>query len=445
MTAPTAVRSATRRLVGLTALRWLPVGLTTPITVLLAQARGLSPRPRSVCCSPCTASWSPAARAAHRRARRRARPPSGRRGGRGAAHRRPACSRDGDIVRRLPRRHRRCWVSAALWTPGRSRPGTSTPCTASTRRPTSRPAWPSTARPTAAASPSARSLGGFLPGLLGAPARRGSRCRTSAAAVLDVVFIVAVVRLLTEERPPREGSIARRARGRARARARHGHRRGAAVGHRRADAAGPAADRGRRRRAGGLRAARAGAVRRPRGRPGRRRGGLRRRPRGLLRGRGGRRDDDAGTAPAAARLHPRDLRGCCSPSAPSRWPWSPGPDVLLVAGAGFALYYLAHGSTWPLLSAVLHTRVDAAHRATAVSAMSLAMALGGIVGNLAVPRLAAALGTGAGFLGVAVVVLVGAVACLGLPRATTVGRRRTPTPRRSAWSDLRNARDTRSH
>ena len=42
MSAPTTVRSATRRLVGLTALRWLPVGLTTPITVLLAQARGLT-------------------------------------------------------------------------------------------------------------------------------------------------------------------------------------------------------------------------------------------------------------------------------------------------------------------------------------------------------------------------------------------------------------------
>src|SRR6476646_5232847 len=40
--APTTVRSATRRLVGLTALRWLPVGLTSPITVLRAQARGLS-------------------------------------------------------------------------------------------------------------------------------------------------------------------------------------------------------------------------------------------------------------------------------------------------------------------------------------------------------------------------------------------------------------------
>jgi MFS family permease len=95
-----------------------------------------------------------------------------------------------------------------------------------------------------------------------------------------------------------------------------------------------------------------------------------------------------------------------------------GPDVLLVVGAGFALYYLAHGASWPLLSAVLHSRVDAAHRATAVSAMSLAQALGGIVGNLAVPALAAAVGTGAGFVAVAGVVLLGAGACLRLPRAT---------------------------
>src|SRR5204862_758783 len=29
-----------------------------------------------------------------------------------------------------------------------------------------------------------------------------------------------------------------------------------------------------------------------------------------------------------------------------------GPYVLLVAGVAFALYYLAHGSAWPLLSAV---------------------------------------------------------------------------------------------
>ena len=42
MSAPRTVRSATRRLVGLTALRWLPVGLTTPATVLLARTRVLS-------------------------------------------------------------------------------------------------------------------------------------------------------------------------------------------------------------------------------------------------------------------------------------------------------------------------------------------------------------------------------------------------------------------
>ena len=94
-----------------------------------------------------------------------------------------------------------------------------------------------------------------------------------------------------------------------------------------------------------------------------------------------------------------------------------GPDVLLVVGTAFALYYLAHGSAWPLLSAVLHSRVTAAHRATAVSAMSLAQALGGIAGNLAVPRVAS-VSTGAGFLVVAGVVLLGGVACLGLPRTT---------------------------
>jgi dipeptide/tripeptide permease len=95
-----------------------------------------------------------------------------------------------------------------------------------------------------------------------------------------------------------------------------------------------------------------------------------------------------------------------------------GPDVLVVAALGFAAYYVAHGAIWPMLSAVLHTRVDSGHRATAVSAMSLAQALGGIAGNLAVPPLAAALGTDAAFLAVAVVVLLGAAACLRLPRAT---------------------------
>jgi hypothetical protein len=95
-----------------------------------------------------------------------------------------------------------------------------------------------------------------------------------------------------------------------------------------------------------------------------------------------------------------------------------GPDLLAVVATGFALYYVAHGATWPLLSAVLHTRVTAAHRATAVSAMSLAMALGGILGNFVVPGLATAVGVEGAMLAVAGVVLLGAVACVRLPHST---------------------------
>jgi hypothetical protein len=98
-----------------------------------------------------------------------------------------------------------------------------------------------------------------------------------------------------------------------------------------------------------------------------------------------------------------------------------GPDLLGIAAAGFAAYYVAHGSTWPLLSAVLHSRVTADVRATAVSAMSLAMALGGIAGNAVVPWLASAAGTDAAFVLVAAVVLTGAGACLLLPRTAPAG------------------------
>jgi hypothetical protein len=46
------------------------------------------------------------------------------------------------------------------------------------------------------------------------------------------------------------------------------------------------------------------------------------------------------------------------------------------------------------------------------------MALGGILGNLAIPPLAAVLGTGTAFAAGAVVALLGALACLGLPHST---------------------------
>src|SRR3712207_5843539 len=41
--APLTPRQAQRRYVGLTALRWLPIGIAAPVTVLLATSRGLSP------------------------------------------------------------------------------------------------------------------------------------------------------------------------------------------------------------------------------------------------------------------------------------------------------------------------------------------------------------------------------------------------------------------
>jgi MFS family permease len=120
--------------------------------------------------------------------------------------------------------------------------------------------------------------------------------------------------------------------------------------------------------------------------------------------------------------------------------------VLLITATGFAAYYATHGATWPLLSAVLHTRVGAAHRATAVSAMSLAVALGGIVGNLAISALAAAVSTEAAFGLLAVVLLFSAGACLRLPQVTTAAvpeRAREPIP--VVTSEVRNARDTPAH
>jgi sugar phosphate permease len=135
-----------------------------------------------------------------------------------------------------------------------------------------------------------------------------------------------------------------------------------------------------------------------------------------------------------------------------------GPDVLGIAAVGFAAYYVAHGSAWPLLSAVLHTRVSADFRATAVSAMSLAMALGGICANAVIPWLAQRFSTDAAFLVVAAVVLASTAACLGLPRATTeepseddalesaehlVAGTPGAAPAPAAPSTPRNARDTR--
>jgi Major Facilitator Superfamily len=415
VSAPQTVRSATRRLVGLTALRWLPVGLTTPITVLLAQARGLSLAEIGLLFT------------VHGVVVTVLELPTG--GLADVLGRRPVVV-TGAVLH---------LVSCVAFATATGFPGflTAILVLGVGRALDSGPveAWyvdtvhridptadvaPGLARHSAADGGSlavGAIVGGFLPAVLGGAGAVALALPYLGAAALDVVFILAVVRLLTEDRSPREGSI--RAALAAGARAMPGTVTGAVrlsvtdgpmrlvllltavggIGLVACELLGPVrfADLAGSRDDGAavygtvlalsFAAAAVGSMATP---------SLRR----LLRG---------STRATCALLF---ALGALALAVVA------GPQLLLVAGTGFAVYYLAHGSTWPLLSAVLHTRVDAAHRATAVSAMSLAMALGGIVGNLTVPPLAAALNTAAGFLAVAVVVLLGAVACLRLPRTT---------------------------
>jgi MFS family permease len=423
VSAPTTVRSATRRLVGLTALRWLPVGLTTPITVLLAQARGLSLAEIGLLFT------------VHGVVVTVLELPTG--GLADVLGRRPVV-----VVGALLH-----LVSCVLFATATSFPGflAAILVLGVGRALDSGPveAWyvdtvhridpaadvaPGLARHSAADGGSlavGAIVGGFLPALLGGAGAVALALPYLGAAVLDVVFIAAVVRLLTEDRPPREGSVgAALAAG---ARAMPGTVTGAVrlsvtdgpmrlvllltavggVGLVACELLGPVrfAELAGGRDGGAavygtvLAVSFAGAA------------------------------VGAMLTPALRRLLGGSTRTTCAllfALGAAAMAVLAGPDVLLLAGAGFAVYYLSHGSTWPLLSAVLHTRADAAHRATAVSAMSLAMALGGILGNLAVPPLAAAVSTDAGFLAVAVVVLLGAAACLRLPTTTVA----VPSPDR---------------
>jgi MFS family permease len=417
VSAPTTVRSATRRLVGLTALRWLPVGLTTPITVLLAQARGLTLAEIGVLFT------------VHGAVVIALELPTG-----GLA----------DVLGRRPvvvlgaLLH---LASCVVFATATSFPGflAGVLLMAVGRALDSGPveAWyvdtvhridpaadvaPGLSLHSAADGGSlavGAIVGGLLPGLLGGEGAQALAMPYLGAAALDLVFVVAVVRLLTEDRPPREGSV--RATLAAGARAVPGTVAGAV---RLSVTDGPMRLVLLLTAVGGVALVACELL-----------GPLR-----FAELAGGSDDGAAvygtvlaisfGAAAVGAMLAPalrRLLRGSTRVTCALLFAMGAaalavmaGPDVLVLAGAGFALYYVSHGSTWPLLSALLHTRVDAAHRATAVSAMSLAMALGGILGNLAVPPLAAAVSMDAAFVGVAVVVLLGAVACLRLPRSTVV-------------------------
>ncbi|WP_166535258.1 MFS transporter [Blastococcus xanthinilyticus] len=88
--------------------------------------------------------------------------------------------------------------------------------------------------------------------------------------------------------------------------------------------------------------------------------------------------------------------------------------VLAVAAVTYALFYLVNAAGWPLRQQLMHTRVTAEHRATTVSVAALALQAGGIVGSLVVARIAEATSITTGF-GVAVAaLLLAALVCLRL-------------------------------
>ncbi|MGY1641457.1 MFS transporter [Geodermatophilus sp. SYSU D00703] len=88
-------------------------------------------------------------------------------------------------------------------------------------------------------------------------------------------------------------------------------------------------------------------------------------------------------------------------------------DVVL-AGMAFAVFHLTNATAWPLWKDLLHARVGAGQRSTALSASSLALMVGGLGGSLLVPRLAEAAGVPAGFWAAAGALLLIALVSLGL-------------------------------
>jgi MFS family permease len=413
MSAPQTVRSATNRLVVLTVLRWLPVGLQAPITVLLAQSRGLSLAEIGLLFT------------VHGLVVVALELPTG--GLADVLGRRPVVVAGAVLY----------LVSCLVFAVARSFPAflAGILLLGIGRALDSGPveAWyvdtvhridpaadvaPGLSKHSAADGGSlalGAVVGGLMPGLLGGLGGQALALPYLAAAALALVFIVAVLRLLTEDRPPREGSV--RAALTAGARAVPGTVAGAV---RLSVSDGPMRLVLLLTAAGGVALVACELL-----------GPLR-----FAELAGGADDGAAvyGTAlavsfgvaavgamaaPALRRLLRGSTRVTCAALTllgAGGIAVLAGPDLLVVAVFGFAAYYLAHGSTWPLQSDVLHSRVTAAHRATAVSAMSLAMALGGILGNLVIPGLASAVSMDAAFLAVAGVVLVAAAACLRLPR-----------------------------
>lgn len=412
MSAPTTVEAATRRLVGLTALRWLPVGLTAPIMVLLTRSRGLTLREIGVLFT------------VHGLIVVALELPTG--GLADILGRRPVVVAGAALhlisCLQFATAHSFAAFLLGVLTLAFGRALDSGPVeawyvdTIHTLDPRADVA-PGLAKHSAADGGGlavGAVVGGLLPGLIGGPSALAAPYLL--AGLLDLVYVAVVLRLLHEERSPRQGGVA--------AELVAGFRAvpetvGAAVRL-------SITDRPMRlvlllTAVGGIGLVACELL-------------------GPLRFAELADSTDGGAAvygtvlatalamAAFAAMGAAGLRHCMRDSTRATCAALStlggvalavlaGPDRLVVAAVAFTGYYIAHGATWPLLSTILHGRVTAAHRATAVSAMSLAMALGGILGNSLVPLLVGGdPSSDVAFVAVGAVVLLSVVGCLRLPR-----------------------------
>ena len=93
-------------------------------------------------------------------------------------------------------------------------------------------------------------------------------------------------------------------------------------------------------------------------------------------------------------------------------------SALLMTGLAYAVFYLANAAAWPLRQQLMHSRVQAAQRSTSVSALSFALMIGVVAGSLLVPRLAEATSLSVAFWAAAAPLLLAGLLSLRLPSAS---------------------------
>lgn len=92
-------------------------------------------------------------------------------------------------------------------------------------------------------------------------------------------------------------------------------------------------------------------------------------------------------------------------------------SALVMTGLAFAVFHLANAAGWPLRQQLMHSRVQGAQRSTSVSAMSFALMIGVVAGSLLVPRLAEATSLSVAFWAAAAPLLLAGLLSLRLPTA----------------------------